>query len=247
VNTGNFTFNGDVMNMPLVAKLNSGTVGHPNSAEFGTNVTLALGGNVATSQAYVNAGAGELTINMDDEFRTSVQVGVANAEVGQFAGLIARDPFSQVCLDGINFIQDPVYSVSVGVMNQYQDVNGLFSDENVTLIQNGNGYQWDFKSDGDVTVPGQVRNAQGYRAVWDNELPRDIADLTDNSMMLGASSSTVDINIDGGGAYATYEGSLVRADGGFSSTRWGINSVIFDGGLGAAGTGYTNSLNGGGA
>ena len=236
-NTGNFTFVEDVMNMPLVAKLNSGGVGYPNSAEFGTNVTAS------TSQAYVKAGDGELLINMDDELRTTVQVGVANAEVGQFAGLIARDPFSQVCLDGINFIQDPVYSVSVGVMNQYQDVNGLFADENVTLIQNGNGHQWDFKSDGDLAVPGEVRNKQGYRAVWENEIPGDVAQLV--AMLQNMNTSAPDVNWDGGAAATLYDRNT-NADGGYSSTRWGRNTTIFDGGAGT-GSSYTMTLNGGGA
>jgi hypothetical protein len=234
------------MDMPLTAKLNSGGVGLTNSAEFGTNVTVASSA-VVTSQAYVVAGDGELNINMDDQFRTSVQVGVANADVGQFAGLIARDPFSQVCIGNINFVQEPVYTVSVGAMNEYQVVNGLLADENTTRLQSGNSYVWDFTSVGDLTVPGQIRNAENNRAVWSNELPRDIADLTDNNMLLGVSNSTLDINIDGGGAYATYEGTLVRADGGFSGTRWGVHSTIYDGGLGAAGAGYTTTLNGGGA
>jgi len=112
------------------------------------------------------------------------------------------------------------------------------------IINNNN--IWTFSNVGDLAVPGQIKNGLGHRAVWSNEVPRDVSDLTDNQMLLGMSSSTIDINIDGGGAYATYEGTLVRADGGFSSVRWGINSVIYDGGSGAGGT-YTNSLNGGGA
>ena len=130
-------------------------------------------------------------------------------------------------------------------------VEWLFeSDGSLTLPSAGkivnNDNTWTFSSVGDLAVPGQVKNAQGHRAVWSNEVPRDVSDLTDNQMLLGMNSSTIDINIDGGGAYATYEGTLVRADGGFSSVRWGINSVIYDGGSGAGGT-YTNSLNGGGA
>lgn len=246
VGTGNFVFDGDNILMPLSSKLNNGGMDTTNRAEFGTNVTIQEGGNVATSQAYVVAGAGELTINMDDQFRTSVQVGVANANVGQFAGLIARDPFSQIGTT-TNFIQDPLYSVSVGVMNRFQDLNGLFADEQTTQIHSGNGYTWDFKSDGDVVVPGQVRTAQGHRAVWSNEVPRDVSDLTDTNKLLATNNVQTDLNIDGGGAYAMYEMSLSQADGGFSSTRWGRNSTRFDGGLGAAGAGYTTTLNGGAA
>jgi len=123
------------------------------------------------------------------------------------------------------------------------------ADKDISIYTYGSStaYGWTFDIDGDLKVPQEIRNPQGHRAIWSNEVPRDISDLTDNSMLLGMSSSTLDINIDGGGAYATYEGTLVRADGGFSGTRWGVNTTVFDGGSGAASAGYTMTLNGGGA
>lgn len=254
VNTGNFTFNGDNMVMPVTAKLNSGGVGVTNSAEFGTVVTKS-GATVTHSEIYMGGGTAEARAITDSAGRSLMYLGTENVGAGKFAGIVARDPNNSgsqyspgINEDGLPTIGpgSNSYSVAVGVMNDGFTLNGVFADETQTVVATGS-HAWLFDNDGDLKVPQEIRNARSARAVWSDEVPRDIADLTDNSMLLGASGSTIDINIDGGGAYATYEGSLVRADGGFSSTRWGINSVIFDGGLGAAGTGYTNSLNGGGA
>jgi hypothetical protein len=148
---------------------------------------------------------------------------------------------------GVTFSNGTINTVNGGLTARAYNGNFTVHVDETENIYTQPPKIWTFDVDGDLAVPGEVRNKSGYRAIWSNEVPRDISDLTDNGMLLGLSHSTLDINIDGGGAYATYEGTLVRADGGFSSTRWGINSVIFDGGLGAAGTGYTNSLNGGGA
>jgi hypothetical protein len=148
---------------------------------------------------------------------------------------------------GITFSNGTLNTVGGGLTARAYNGNFVVRVDETQNVPRYPPTDWTFGVDGDLTVPGQIRNTQGYRAVWNNEVPQDISDLTDNSMLLGASGSTMDINIDGGGAYATYEGTLVRADGGFSGTRWGVNTTIFDGGLGAAGTGYTTTLNGGGA
>lgn len=103
---------------------------------------------------------------------------------------------------------------------------------------------WTFDVSGDLAVPGEIRNNQGHRAVWQNELTGDVAQLM--AMIQSINASTPDSNWDGGAAYAIYD-TNINADGGFSSTRSGSNTTVFDGGSDAADTGYTTTLNGGGA
>lgn len=93
---------------------------------------------------------------------------------------------------------------------------------------------------------GAYQRADGVRAAWFTELPTDISQLTDNNNLLTSQSITLqNIDIDGGGAYSIYEVGLLFADGGFGSSRFGPSDTVFDGA--GAGSGYTNSLNGGGA
>jgi len=253
-NTGNFIFVGDSIELPLRTRLNSGGIGVTNSAEFGTDVQTDSS-MIQTSEIYMGAGTAESRAIVDDMGRSLMYLGVENVGEGKFAGIVAQDPNldpSQYTValngDGLPILGDSTitYATTVGVMNSDFTINGLYVDEIQTVVATG-AHTWRFDRNGDVTVPGQIKDAQGNRAVWSNEVPRDISDLTDNGMLLGMSSSTIDINIDGGGAYANYEGTLVRADGGFSSTRWGVNSVIYDGGVGAGGGTYSETLNGGGA
>ena len=93
---------------------------------------------------------------------------------------------------------------------------------------------------------GAFQRADGVRAAWFTELPTDISQLTDNNNLLTTQSITLqNIDIDGGGAYSIYETGLMFADGGFGSSRFGPSDTVFDGA--GASSGYTNSLNGGGA
>lgn len=102
-----------------------------------------------------------------------------------------------------------------------------------------------FNDDVKLTGIGTFRRADGTGVIYTDQVPRDIKDLTDNSHLLQQQSST-DINVDGGGAYVMYTTSLVHADGGFSSSRFGRASTVYDG-AGAGDNIYNNFLNGGGA
>ena len=119
------------------------------------------------------------------------------------------------------------------------------ADKDILIYTYGSStaHGWTFDIDGDLKVPQEIRNPQGHRAIWSNEVPRDISDLTDNNLLLAINSIAPDMNWDGGAAAATYSINT-NADGGFSSTRWGINSIKFDGGAGA-GSSHTETLNGG--
>ena len=142
-------------------------------------------------------------------------------------------------------LNQEVYSTSSLVTNTW----AYGTDGSLTIPLAGkiinNNKTWTFDSVGDLAVPGQVKNAQGHRAIWSNEVPRDVSDLTDNNLLLAINSIAPDMNWDGGAAAATYSINT-NADGGFSSTRWGRNSIKFDGGAGA-GSSYTATLNGGAA
>ena len=89
------------------------------------------------------------------------------------------------------------------------------------------------------------RKSTGERVAYHNEVPTDISQLSDRTGMIPAISQET-INIDGGGAYAMFETAL-RADGGFSGSRWGAASTVFDGGATAGTTVFELALNGGGA
>jgi hypothetical protein len=305
VNTGNYTFSGDNVQMPLVAKLNSGGVGVTNSAEFGTNVTMGQE-SIAGSEIYMGAGTAESRAIVDGLGRGLMYLGVENAGAGKYAGIVARDPnvegqYSPGLLEsGLPMIGagGDSYATTVGVMNENTNLNGIYVDEANVLLSNDT-YAWRFNDDGsfglpagkgitfsngtittatggltarayngnfvvrvdetqnvpthpprawtfnvsgDLSVPGEVRNAQGYKAIWENELPTDVAQLT--AMLQGINSIVPNVNWDGGAAASVYEIDT-NADGGYSSTRWSRNSTRFDGG--ANGEQYTLSLNGGGA
>jgi len=62
---------------------------------------------------------------------------------------------------------------------------------------------------------------------------------------LPAVQPTFDVCIDGGGASAQYQLAM-QADGGFSSTRFGRTSTVWDG-ANATTTRYTETFNGGAA
>jgi len=97
-----------------------------------------------------------------------------------------------------------------------------------------------------ILNPGaSLRNSNGVRVAYHTEVPTDISQLTDSNGII-PNIQQESINIDGGGAYAMFE-VPVRADGGFSGARWGIASIVFDGGANASTTVFELSLNGGAA
>lgn len=253
INSGNYVFDGSNILMPDNARLNSGGLGSHNSAEFGTVITSDESG-ITHSEIYMGAGTAESRAIIDDQSRGLMYLGVENVGEGRFAGVVARDPNTDgsqyspgLDMSGLPTIGpgSDLYTTAVGVMNSGFTINGLFADEDKVLLANDT-HVWKLDQTGDMFVPGQIRNVSNNRAVWDNEVPRDIADLTDNSMLLTTNIPLDEINIDGGGASVLYVGSLAFADGGFSGSRFGSGSTGFDGGFGAGG-GYSNTLNGGGA
>ena len=247
-NTGNYTFSGNDMTLPNNARLNGGHF-LENSPEFGTTATINSM-VVMNSEIYMGAGTAESRAIVDSQGRGLMYLGVENVGEGKFAGIVARDPnidggqYSPGLAEGVMptiGVGSDYYTTAVGVMNDQFLINGLFADETQTIVST-NVHAWKFDRDGDLKVPGEIRNNQGHRAIWENELPGDVAQLL--AMIQGMNTSTPDTNWDGGAAAATYA-TNTNADGGFSSTRWGRNTTKFDGG--ANGEEYTLTLNGGGA
>ena len=78
------------LTMPLVTRLNSGGVGNPNSAEFGTEVTVMLPSQSVTgSQIYMGAGTTEIRGIVDAAGAGLMYAGV---EGEGFAGIVGMDP-----------------------------------------------------------------------------------------------------------------------------------------------------------
>ena len=243
-------------------RLNSGGVGVTNSAEFGTQVTKVMG-VISHSEIYMGAGTAESRAIVDDQGRSLMYLGTENVGEGKFSGIVARDPMvdSQYS-PGLNEnnlptvgIAGDTYATAVGVLNPQGLLNGLYADENQTIITgenniiiNNNGsHPWIFDTVGDLITSGMLRNQFGHRAVFENEIARDISDLTDNYMLLNQGVALDNINIDGGGALANYTTSMTFADGGYSGSRWGAASTVYDGGGNAGTNEFSMTLNGGGA
>jgi hypothetical protein len=152
----------------------------------------------------------------------------------------------------VNIVQSPLNLASVPtgyVLGKPGDI--LFDPDDKQIKTYANG-AWETllrtAENQNVRLPqgGTYQRADGVRAAWYTDLPTDISQLTDNNNLLAGQSITLqNIDIDGGGAYSIYETGLLFADGGFGSTRFGPSDTVFDGA--GAGSGYTNSLNGGGA
>ena len=178
--TGNYTFSGNVVEMPLTAQLNSGGIGFPNSAEFGTEVTNILpSGSITGSQIYMSAGTGEGRIIVNSDGNALTYYGVENPG---FAGTVAMDPgvTSEYAIQvgtnnqiEIGAVVGPIttteYVTGLGVLNATANITGLFANANVAVIGAGNT-GWAFSTDGSLQVPsnsltqipGTIASANGY-------------------------------------------------------------------------------------
>ena len=152
----------------------------------------------------------------------------------------------------VNIVNSPLNLASVfpgNVLGKPGDILFDPTDKQIKTYANG---AWETllrtAENQNVRLPqgGVYQRADGVRAAWYTDLPTDISQLTDsNNLLSGQTIPLQNIDIDGGGAYSIYEAGLLFADGGFGSSRFGPSDTVFDGA--GAGSGYTNSLNGGGA
>ena len=162
--TGNLTIPGDI-NLPLVAKLNSGGVGVTNSAEFGTDVTVDGSNVINGSSIYMGAGTAESRAIVNSTGNSLMYTGVENPG---FAGTVAVDPgvtseyAIQVGANGqieigavVGAITTTEYVAGMGVLNATGNINGIFANANVAVI--GAGDQgWTFNANGTLAAPGAI-------------------------------------------------------------------------------------------
>ena len=162
--TGNLTIPGDI-NLPLVAKLNSGGVGVTNSAEFGTDVTVDGSNVINGSSIYMGAGTAESRAIVNSTGNSLMYTGVENPG---FAGTVAVDPgvtseyAIQVGANGqieigavVGAITTTEYVAGMGVLNATGNINGIFANANVAVI--GAGDQgWTFNASGNLAAPGAI-------------------------------------------------------------------------------------------
>ena len=176
-----FDNTGDI-NLPLVAKLNSGGIGNTNSAEFGTNVT-SNGTAITGSQIYMSAGTAAATAVVDANGNSLMYLGVEHSYPGAFAGVIGIDPgvtsAYALGVDPAGIIQigavvGPItttdYVAGIGVLNGNNTMNGLYANTMQTVLNGGNvtpsilelnegnikllstGNSWTFDTTGNLTL-----------------------------------------------------------------------------------------------
>ena len=224
-NDGIFTLpaGGDIRNSSNVSVLN--TVG-PSLVNGEYTVTLNEYGTLTIPGPLVSTNTGTMRFNSDVNFEIE-----ANNRI-QLIGA----PLNLATVD------------SATVLGKTGDL--LLDNDN--KIKSYDGVRWNdvvvtkgASRDIQLAAGANFRKSTGERVAYHNEIPTDISQLADINRLL-ATMEPETVNIDGGGAYAMYDTPL-RADGGFSSSRWGAASTIFDGGATAGTSSFTLSLNGGGA
>ena len=195
----------------------------------------------------------------------------AGVENPGFAGLIASDgnvsTDYSIYVDVNGFINiggtSVGYTAALGVSTAESGINGVAVNMTETVIVGGEmepsnmvlddtgvavktlsgANVWKFTDDAALVIPGQIRNQQGVALAFIDQVPLDVSQLTDTGKLL--TPTYTDINVDGGAALSFYASSLLLADGGYSSSRFGRGSQGIDGG-GAGGT-HNVLVNGGGA
>jgi hypothetical protein len=168
---GKLTVPGNI-NLPLVAKLNSGGIGVTNAAEFGTEVTVDGSNVINSSQIYMGAGTAESRAIVNSTGNSLMYTGVENPG---FAGTVAVDPgvTSEYAIQvgsnnqiEIGAVVGPItttgYVAGLGVLNATGNINGIFANATVAVIGAGNE-GWKFDTSGTLTLPadGEITTALG--------------------------------------------------------------------------------------
>ena len=155
------------IDLPLVAKLNSGGVGNTNAAEFGTEV-YSNGTAIYSSQIYMGAGTTEVRGIVDNNGAGLMYAGVEGAG---FAGIVGMDPnvTSQYAIavgpgntillgatTGNGNLTTTEYTAGVGALNANGTINGLLASSSNVVISNGNTAGWSFGDTGNLTLPSNI-------------------------------------------------------------------------------------------
>ena len=224
-NAGIFTLpaGGDIRNSSNVSVLN--TVG-PSLVNGEYTVTLDEYGALIIPGPLVSTQLGTMRFTSDVNFE--IEANNRIQLIGAPLNLSEVDSATVLGKSG---------DVLVDIDNKIKSYDGVRWND--VVVTKGNS------KDVQLGAGANFRKSTGERVAYHTEIPTDISQLADINNLL-ATMEPETVNIDGGGAYAMYDTPL-RADGGFSSSRWGAASTIFDGGATAGTSSFTLSLNGGGA
>ena len=242
--TGNYMFDGDVVNMPTLAKLNSGGVGQTGAAEIGTDVTFYSGqqpgADVRHSEIYMGSGAGEFRSIYDNSAgiqNSLTYSGVEDVFVPAFSGVVSQTPdvYSQyaIALDESNNIiigatqQDGAltssdWATGLGTLNAGYQVNGIFANTTQTQINGGTATTKLNLSDAGLSVTTDDNKTWVFGTDGNLVLPAGGTILfADNSNALtgGSSSSSLPVNHSGWPTVLTSS-----SDG--TSVSWGQNDRL---------------------
>jgi hypothetical protein len=225
-NTGIFTLpaGGDIRNSSNVSVLNTpGThlVNGDYSVTLGSDGTLTIPGSLVSTQL----GNMRFTSSVDFEIEANNRIKLLGAPLN----LPEVAPAEVLGLSGDLLVDSNDHKIKAYDGVRWNDVVTTQGASRDILLDAGANF----------------RKSTGERVAYRTEIPTDISQLADINNLL-ATITQETINIDGGGAYAMFETAL-RADGGFSGSRWGAASTIFDGGAGAGTAVFELALNGGGA
>jgi hypothetical protein len=232
VNTNTFNLNGstitaegDILYVNGVAAVSSAEL---VNGEY--NVTLYSNGNT------VFPGTIETTALGVPEFNSSTDININAAN---------RVNITQSPLNLASF--QTIYGVHPQIIGENGDIIFDSTGKNAQVYVDG---QWfnlvrpDVFNNIVAPAAGTFKRHDGVSVAYIDQIPFDISQLSDNTHLLPEDSNNYAyVNVDGGGAYAIFETEVIAADGGYSSTRFGPSSTVFDGG--SLGSGYTNTLNGG--
>ena len=227
--TGNFVFDGNVVNMPLTAQLNSGGIGNTNAAEFGTEV-YSNGTAIYSSQIYMGAGTTEIRGIVDSSGAGLMYAGV---EGEGFAGIVGMDPgvTSQYAIavgtgntillgvtTGNGTITTTEYTAGVGALNANGTINGLLASSSNVVISNGNTAGWSFSADGELTTPqgGRLGGAgKGWQGLDGGlDAPVSVTSYYANGFYAGCFSAYPDGNVN----ISTYTGDGQQGSWNFDNT-----------------------------
>ena len=157
--TGNFVFDGDIVNMPGSARLNSGGMGNTGAAEIGTDVLFYSYQQPSTvvqhSEIFMGSGAGEFRSiydNSDSIQNSLTYAGVEDTGSGYFSGIVSQTPgvnsMYSVAIDGNNNIiigaaqqegslTSDDWGTGLGTLNAGYTVNGIYANTTQTQINGG--------------------------------------------------------------------------------------------------------------
>ena len=192
-NLGNYTFTGDNVSMPDMARFNSGGSSTYGRAEFGTDVYY--NGNSITNSQYVDsevfmgAGLGEFRSihNKNNNVRSALTyAGVEDVQYGVFSGMISQtdnmdsmysidvNSHDNIILGAEQYYGSLVsknWASGLGTVNNRGTINGIYADGAVVNVTGGSvGSSKLLLTDAGVKLSSRIDNYEGINPTpyWTN-------------------------------------------------------------------------------